>query len=203
MTYDPLRTAPAALSTKLLLAALCAVCAGSAGHAGTQGTPESQARPYASLQEVMDGIVDPAADELWDSVETIVTREGEQVRQPHTAQEWQDVRRHAITLIEASNLLVLDGRRVGAKPFPAEAAGALDSEQIQQRIAGNRVAFDLFARSLREAAQQALAAIDARNPAALVQAGGVLDGVCEGCHSSFWYPNQVIPPLPKVIPPLR
>jgi hypothetical protein len=153
-------------------------------------------QPYASLQEVMDGIIDPAADDLWGSVETTVSSEGVQEKQPHTPAEWAVVRRKAITLIEASNLLAIEGRQVGAKPFPAEAEGALDSDQIQRRIADERAVFVVFAESLRASAQQALAAIDARNPAALVKAGGVLDGVCEGCHINFWYPNQVIPPLP-------
>jgi len=153
-------------------------------------------RPYASLQEVMDGIIDPAADDLWGSVETTVTIQGVQEKQPHTPDEWAQVRRKAIALIEASNLLAIDGRQVGAKPFPAEAEGALDSVQIQQRIADRRAVFVGFAGSLRVSAQQALAAIDARDPGALVKAGGELDGVCESCHMTFWYPNQVIPPLP-------
>jgi hypothetical protein len=153
-------------------------------------------RPYASLQEVMDGIIDPAADELWGSVETTVTSQAVQEKQPHTPDEWAEVRRKAITLIEASNLLAIEGRQVGAKPFPAEAAGALDSAQIQQRIADERAVFVGFTGSLRTSAQQALAAIDAKDPVALVKAGGALDGVCEGCHMTFWYPNQVIPPLP-------
>jgi hypothetical protein len=152
--------------------------------------------PYTSLQEVMDGIIDPAADDLWGSVETTVSSEGVQEKQPHTPAEWAEVRRKAITLIEASNLLAIEGRQVGAKPFPAEAEGALDSDQIQRRIADERAVFLVFAGSLRAGAQQARAAIDARDPAALVKAGGVLDGVCEGCHINFWYPNQVIPPLP-------
>jgi hypothetical protein len=177
-----------------LLGCACTLSARSSSNAQVHG--ESQLRPYASLQEVMDGIIDPAADQLWDSVETTVTRDGEQTRQPQTAEEWREVRRKAVTLIEASTLLAMDGRRVSVKPFAAEAAGALDSRQIQQRIAGNRVAFNLFARSLREGARKAVTAIDARDPVALVAAGGIIDSVCEGCHSTFWYPNQVIPPLP-------
>jgi hypothetical protein len=155
----------------------------------------SQIQPYASLQEVMDGIVDPAADELWDTVETTVTKDGIQEKYPHTAQEWADARRKAITLIEASNLLIISGRHVAVKSFPAEAEGALNSAQIEQRLAANRPAFDAFAQALRGAAQKAVTAIDAKDPAALVGAGGDLDGVCEGCHMSFWYPNQVIPPV--------
>ena len=151
--------------------------------------------PYASVQEVMDGIVDPAADDLWASVETTVTKEGEENKQPHTPGEWAEVRRKAITLIEASTLLSIQGRKAAAKPFPAEAEGALDSEQIQRRLDSDHAAFVGFAGALRAAAQKALAAIDAKDPAALVEAGGVMDGVCEGCHMTFWYPNQVIPPV--------
>jgi hypothetical protein len=158
-----------------------------------QGSPPLV--PYASVQEVMDGIVDPAADELWASVETTVTQDGVEDKQPHTPEEWAEVRRKAITLIEASTLLSIQGRKAAAKPFPAEAEGALDSEQIQRRLDADHAAFAGFAGSLRVAAQKALAAIDAKDPAALVDAGGVMDGVCEGCHMTFWHPNQVIPPV--------
>ena len=50
---------------------------------------------------------------------------------------------------------------------------------------------------LRQTAQTMLSAIDAKDPTALVAAGGNLDEVCESCHMTFWYPNQVIPAFPK------
>jgi hypothetical protein len=31
----------------------------------------------------------------------------------------------------------------------------------------------------------------------MMNAGAAMDGVCESCHLTFWYPNQVIPPLPE------
>ena len=105
-------------------------------------------------------------------------------------------------MIEAGNLLLIDGRKVSTAPFPAEAQGALDSAQIAERIAGNRAAFNQFAVALRGGAQTMLQAIDAKDPSALVEAGGTLDQICESCHLTFWYPNQVIPPLPAVIPSL-
>ena len=179
--------------SRAILVLLIAIVSGSAC---STGQSLAQAIAYASLQEVMDGIVDPSADELWGAVETTVTSTGVEEKQPHTSEEWADVRRKAITLLEASTLLAIEGRQVAVKPFPAEAAGALDSQQIQARIAANRPAFVGFAGALRSAARQSLAAIDAKDPAALVKAGGVLDEVCEGCHRTFWYPDQVIPPLP-------
>lgn len=153
-------------------------------------------QPVASIQELMQTEVDTAADGVWDPVETIVTKAGSEERAPHTPQEWATVRKSALVLAEAANLLAIDGRRVGRKEFAAEADGALDSVHIQQLLDGHRPQFAGFAAALRGATVQALAAIDARDPAALVRAGGNIDAVCEGCHLTFWYPNQVIPAVP-------
>ena len=144
----------------------------------------------------MQAEVDAAADDIWDAVETTTSVAGEETKQPRTPEEWQDIRHKTIVLIEAANLLTVDKRKLSAAPFPAEAAGALDSASIEKRIADNRPAFNQFALTLRQTAQTMLTAIDAKDPKALVAAGGVLDEVCESCHMTFWYPNQVIPPFP-------
>jgi len=157
-------------------------------------------QPSASLQELMQNIIDPSADGVWNSVETVVTQSGESTHQPRIPEEWMQVRCAAITLAESANLLVIEHRRVGVKPFPAEARGALDSGQIQTLIDNQRAAFDGFAVALREAARTALSAIDARDPVRLVSAGAAIDQICEGCHLKFWYPNQVIPSLPSAPP---
>jgi hypothetical protein len=154
-------------------------------------------RPVASLQELMQTVIDPSADGVWNAVETVSTRAGDEVRAPKSPEEWLEVRRAAITLIEGSNLLMMKGRVVGRQFFPAEASGALDSTQIQERIGASRAAFAGFAVALREAGVSALEAVDAKDPVALVKSGGALDEVCEGCHLSFWYPNQVIPAFPS------
>jgi putative CocE/NonD family hydrolase len=150
----------------------------------------------ASLQQLMRAEVDTAADGVWNAVQTVITRSGTEERQPRTPEEWTTVRNAAITLVEATNLLIMEGRRVVATEFPAEAGGALDSVHIQALIAANRPAFDAFSAALRGAGVRAIAAIDARDPVALVTAGGEIDSVCEACHLTFWYPNQVIPALP-------
>jgi hypothetical protein len=189
-----------------MLSALCALTGCSAETtppaAPATAPPIASLEPIASIQELMQSEVDPSADHIWDAVETVVSRSGTEERHPRTDAQWDDIRRSAITLIEATNLLQMNERRVSAKPFAAEANGALDSTQIAQRLAVNRAAFNAFAQSLRTAVLQQLAAIDARDPEALIHAGGEVDEVCEGCHLTFWYPNQVIPPLPAVIPPL-
>lgn len=153
-------------------------------------------QPVATIQELMQAEVDAPADSIWDAVETTASQSGEEHKQPRTAEEWQEVRRNAIVLIEAANLLTVEDRKLSNAPFPAEAAGALDSAEIARRITSNRPAFNQYAITLRQTAQILLTAIDAKDPKALVAAGGVLDGVCESCHMTFWYPNQVIPAFP-------
>ncbi|MEA3174209.1 MAG: hypothetical protein QOF42_1620 [Gammaproteobacteria bacterium] len=159
-------------------------------------TPPLQ-HPVASIQELMQAVVDPSADGVWNAVETTLTNDGETVQQPRTDAEWLEVRRAALILVESANLLEIEGRRVGARDFPAEAAGVLDSAHIQELIDAQRSTFNGFAVALRLAALTTLSAIDAKDPTRLVSAGGAIDQVCEGCHLKFWYPNQVIPSLPN------
>jgi cytochrome c556 len=158
--------------------------------------------PAATLQQIMLAQVDPAADVIWGSVATIISREGTEDRRPRTPEEWTAVRRGAVALIDATDQLLIEGLRVSASRFASEGPGALDSDQIGQRIAANRPVFDRFTRELGDAGFNALAAIDAQDPAALAQAGGELEQRCEACHVTFWYPNQVIPALPAdLVPP--
>jgi hypothetical protein len=74
-------------------------------------------RPTATVREIMESIVDPAADAIWGAVEIVATLEGKVEKQPTTDDEWQAVRRHAVTLMEAGNLLVIPGRRVAPAPM--------------------------------------------------------------------------------------
>ncbi|MGD8602643.1 MAG: hypothetical protein PVJ80_15780 [Gemmatimonadota bacterium] len=176
----------------------------SACDAGRQAQPEPQS-PFeltASIQDIMVAEVDPAADFLWESVGTIVTQEGVEERRPRTDEEWQRVRSEAITLTEAANLLMMDGRRVaeeGKKLEDEGVAGILTAAQSQQAIDEARPAFIAFARALHDVGAETLAAIDSRDVPAMMDAGEELDAVCESCHIQFWYPNQVIPEFPDSI----
>jgi len=141
----------------------------------------------------MDGIIDPSADVLWDSVAYIATTKGIEDRQPRTDEEWKTVRNSAITLIEAANLLSMPGRSVAAARAPAEAPpglGELSHTEIQQRIDATHDGFTLLARNLQDAGLTALAAIAAKDAQGLMDAGGTIDEACEACHVTYWYPHQ-------------
>jgi hypothetical protein len=153
--------------------------------------------PVASIQDLMLNQVDPSADLLWASVSTVITGAGTEEKQPRTVAEWLTVRHYAVTLIEAANLLLIPRRQVaerGKKTDDADIPGIETPEHMQQSIDTNPAAFRKAALALRTAGVKALAAIDARNPEALTQAGGDLDAACEACHLKYWYPHSPRPP---------
>src|SRR5258706_12594642 len=77
-----------------------------------QPEPQAQYEVTATVKDIMDSMVDPIADVLWESVATIVTAGRTEDRAPKTDEEWLKVRRGAITLIEATNLLRMPGRKI-------------------------------------------------------------------------------------------
>jgi hypothetical protein len=165
--------------------------------------PASPLKPIAGVQDVMANMIDPAADFLWESVSTTVTRNKTVEKQPHTDQEWAEVRRQAIILTEGANLIMMDGRHVvkeGARLEDHGTPGNLTAEESEKAIAENREAFVAFATALRDVGVSMLGAADSRNPQGLVDAGDTLDSVCEGCHLKFWYPGQKIPLFPDQAP---
>jgi hypothetical protein len=141
----------------------------------------------ASIREIMDAQIDPAADTLWESVAFEITAAGEETRQPRTPEEWQAVRRGAITLIEASNLLMMEGRRIAPQNVQL-APGELSPEVLQKKLDATHAPFDGFAQALQNTGLKALAAIDARDAGRLLEVGGEIDEACESCHLVYWYP---------------
>jgi hypothetical protein len=155
----------------------------------------SQESPFeitATIRELMDSTVDPAADGLWDSVAVTSTSKGVEETQPKTDADWAAVRRDAVTLMESMNLVVMKGRHA-APPGTQAALGELSPAEIDQHIDANRGALIGFAKALRATAQKALTAIDKKDVQGLFEAGSAIDEACEACHVTFWYPNQKVP----------
>jgi hypothetical protein len=180
--------------------ALVITAGSSHGSAATNKVPgSSDSSPYevtATIQDLMDSEIDPAADFIWASVGTVITKAGEQDRRPHTAAQWAELRRRTITLVEATNLLVMPGRKIAIHEFPAAGPGVLSSTEIERKLNVDRVSFNAFALALRTVGLKVLAAIDKRDVAALSENGEALDEACEACHVANWYPHEVIPELP-------
>ena len=134
--------------------------------AGARAASVQPAAPaVASVLELMDGIVVPAAGVVYDSVATTVTREGVQETRPQNDREWQRVAGNAAALIEAAQLLTMEGRaREGDWATIAKAMG--------------------------DAAAQVRAAAQKKDAEGILAGGELLNNSCDNCHRKFQIPVE-------------
>lgn len=145
--------------------------------AGCEASPPPPPPPPATpfnttlaVKQVMQWVIDPAADVIWDSVKSVITEKGTQEIAPHTDAEWDKVRDAAATLVEAANALMIEGR----------------ARDKQGWVAG--------ARRLSDASNAALKAAQAKNTEALFDAGGNIYRACAACHTQYAQYLQGPPP---------
>jgi hypothetical protein len=149
---------------------------------------------YTTIRDLMDSIVDPSADVVWGAVGTVVDQDGAHETFPKTQEEWLNVRRAAIRIIEGANLLMMPGREAAPPGAKSEAPGVeLEPSEITVLIRKNRASFDAFASALQAVGAEAVRASDAQDTAALLDIGGRMQDVCESCHQVFWYPGAKQP----------
>ncbi|MEW6598934.1 MAG: hypothetical protein AB1429_15730 [Pseudomonadota bacterium] len=175
---------------RLLAAALLLLSACSA--------PAQKQNP-ASIQQLMDRTVDPAADALWGAVGDIETAKGIEHKAPATPQEWDKLEAQARQLVDGAAQLE-SPRPVGGDGHGALAdattPGIRTAAQIESDIKADPKRFAAAAERLRLAGLQAQSAIQKRDSAALIEAGAAMDAACEACHSAYWYPRTPALPLP-------
>jgi hypothetical protein len=139
----------------------------------------------------MDSMVDPSADFLFESVAEIADENGITEKAPQTDEEWKQVRRHALVLLEAPNLLIMAGRRVAQPHERSENPQIeLQPEDIQKLVDADRPGFIRRARRLQDAADTVLKAVEGKDKTALFHAIEGIDRACESCHLNYWYPND-------------
>jgi cytochrome c556 len=90
-----------------------------------------------------------------------MSKNGTEEIQPKTDEQWAAVRSSAATIAEAANLLMLEGR-------------ARDNKDWMMAV-----------RQLIDTAEKAMKAAEARNPAAVFDAGGEMYEACRGCHRRY------------------
>ncbi len=123
-------------------------------------TPEPAYRPVADVMQTMESILDPAADVIWDSAGFIITAEGETDLSPTTDAGWGRVLNGALVIAESGNLLMMPGRSAGPD-------------------------WDAYAQQLTRSGEIAMAAAEARDAAALFDAGGQVYQACRACHAQY------------------
>jgi hypothetical protein len=181
-----------------------ALAAGAAIGGGTYLARRTEARsagaytPTATIKDLMDAIVDPSADDVWNAVSTTVGPEGTNDKVPRTDEEWTAARRGAIRLVEGANLLMMPGRHVARPGEKSETPGVeLEPGEMEALVNADRGAWEKRVQTFHTAGLEMLHAIDARDTVKLCELGSTLDTACENCHRQYWYPNEKIPEFPK------
>jgi hypothetical protein len=155
-------------------------------------------QPSSTIKEIMQSIVDPNADVVWLSVTTVQSSKGTVDSAPKTDEEWKTVRKGAVALTEAGNLLMMPGRHVAPPGEKSETPGVeLEPSEMEELINKDRGAWVMRATKLHEAGLEAIKAIDAKDAQKVFEVGEQIEQACENCHRQYWYPNEQIPPVPS------
>lgn len=132
---------------------------------GCGGTPaESIPPPFTPVTDnlqLMEWILDPAADVIWGSVGTIIDASGRQDLRPETDDEWNAVRNAGAVIAESGNLLMMEPRARDGDDWMEYAQGLVDTGVL------------------------AIKAAEARDPEAVFDAGGRIYAVCASCHQMY------------------
>ena len=152
---------------------------------------QSTYKAVATVKDVMDFIVIPSSEFVFNSVSSTEGPNGPVEKQPRTDADWAEVRKYAVLLSEAGNLLMVRGRHVaGPKDKSNNPGSELEPAQMDALVTKSPGVFASRARGLIDATALALKAIDTKNVEGLSDAGGAIDEACENCHLTFWYPNE-------------
>jgi hypothetical protein len=128
---------------------------------------EQEAAAVASVKQIMDGIMGPAVEVVFNAVSWTVTSAGVEERQPRTAAEWAVVGANAAALAESGNLMLLESRL---------------KDREDDWIAMTRAMID--------AAVIALKATEAHDAEALLDSGEALRLSCDTCHLKYNPPKS-------------
>lgn len=149
--------------------------------------------PVVSVKELMEHMIDPIADNIFDAVWWDTTAKGVVEHQPRTDEDWEKIRIGAVTLAEGIDLLKVPrplapegdvNNSLG--PNPPE----LSPTEIKAKIDKDPVLWIAKIQALRNVGLEVLEIVKKKDVDALWQAGGDLDEACEACHLEYWYPGD-------------
>lgn len=127
----------------------------------TSAPPPPPYKPVADMKQLMTSVIEPAADEYWDAVGTVLDSEGVHEIAPQTQEDWDAVRNHAYVITEAGNLLMMPTR-------------AKDNGDWMK-----------FSQALIDTGLKAVRAAEARDKNAVFDAGAEVYDACTQCHAKY------------------
>ena len=141
----------------LLLALATSACQGGVAGRGVDG-PAAEIRPVATVDQIMDAIVIPSSQAIFDAV---VYENGALVQAPRTDDDWFRLQMHALAVAEAGNLLQMPGRAKDAGDWAAMSA------------------------ALTDAAVTVAGAAESKDTERLLASGSEMYNACTSCHRKY------------------
>lgn len=200
------------LPLSIVLVAACVAATGACSKSGSTASASAPIQtapapgtdptytPTATIKDVMDDIVDPAGDLVWDATSVVVDRKGTNETLPRSDEDWKMVRRGAMLIVEGANLLQMPGRHMARTGEKSEVPGVeLEPMEMEALVNRDRAGWNKHAQDLHAAGLEVLQAVEAKDAQKLFEAGGRLDSACESCHRAYWYPNEKVPDFPSGI----
>ena len=149
------------VSVALFISGIGFIVAGARTAQGAEVVDAPAMTPVATVKQIMNGIVAPAATTVVDAVGTIVNADGVLEIAPKNEEEWAAVGNSAAALVESGNLLMLGDRAVDRGEWVA------------------------MSRALTSAGIEALKAAEGKDKDALLAAGSVVNTACDNCHQKY------------------
>ncbi len=166
--------------------------------AATTATPaapslDSSLAPTLSVKELMEHVIDPTSDWIFDAAVVDISHKGVVETKPLSDDDWLKVERGGYLLAESTNLLKIPRRMVpveeeGKPHQPGEPE--LSPEQIQAKIEKDRALWYKHADGLKAAALEAVQVAKSHDLEGLFKVGDRVDKACEACHLEYWYPGD-------------
>ncbi len=145
----------------LIVLPCAAACGGGSSSPATAlapGAPAPPLRSVASVDQVMDAIIIPSSQRVFDAV---VYVNGQLEQSPKSDDDWFGVQMSALAVAEAGNLLMLPPR-------------AKDNGE-----------WLTFSRALTDSAYRVAQAAEAKNLDLVLQTGGEMYNACTACHEKY------------------
>jgi hypothetical protein len=155
---------------------------------------QQQVQSQPTFHDVMKDQIDKHADEVWDVTNPAVGDRGGIDPKKKTDEMWQQLAHDATAVQEGAQQIAQMDKIVVIRPgetiADAGVPGGHSPEEVQAQIDKNPQGLRDHAANLAANMRDLVAAANARDAA---KAGPIiegLDGVCEGCHLDYWYPDQ-------------
>src|SRR5215471_1263065 len=149
--------------------------------------------PVVSVKELMENMIDPLSDNVFDAVWWDNTSKGIEEHKPVSDEDWEKVKTGAVGIVEGIELLKVRRPWTPAGDLnnsQGPNAPELSPTQIQAKLEKDPVLWIAKIQALRNVGLEVLEIVKKKDTNALWQAGGDLDDACEACHLEYWYPGD-------------